>query len=349
MKQLLLFLGTAAALLINNASVQAQDLTNPGEYMTAISKAHQEMNQKYMAYMSAAAHGRRARKVEKLRQQVLESIENSRYKTIDLPIYKGDNSLRQSSLDYIKLCYSVFNEDYNKIVNMEEIAEQSFDEMQAYILLQEKTSEKIKEASDKMNQASKAFATKYNVTVIEDKSELGQKLEVAGKLNHYLDQVYLVFFKCNWQEARITEALNAKKVNDAEQGRAALLRYADEGMKALDTLRSFEGDAALASTCRTALQFYKKTAEKVLPTLTDFYLKQENFEKIKKVLEAKPESSRTKQDVDAFNKSVNEINAATNVYNNTNNELNQNRHQVLEDWDKTYASFTDQHMPQYKG
>ena len=48
--------------------------------MTAISNAQTEMNQKYMAYMSATAHVRRARKIDKMRQQALESIENSRLK-----------------------------------------------------------------------------------------------------------------------------------------------------------------------------------------------------------------------------------------------------------------------------
>ncbi len=58
----------------------AQDLSNPGDYMTAISNAQTEMNQKYMAYMSATAHVRRARKIDKMRQSALESIENSRVK-----------------------------------------------------------------------------------------------------------------------------------------------------------------------------------------------------------------------------------------------------------------------------
>ncbi|MGH2564510.1 MAG: hypothetical protein ACRDE5_08355, partial [Ginsengibacter sp.] len=69
----------------------AQDLSNPGDYMTAISNAQNEMNQKYMAYMSATAHVRRARKIDKMRQAALESIENCRENTSSLPFYKGDN------------------------------------------------------------------------------------------------------------------------------------------------------------------------------------------------------------------------------------------------------------------
>src|SRR5882724_2874666 len=53
-------------------SAIAQDLQNPGDYITAITKARGDMDNKYMQYLSAAAHGRRARKVEKLRLEVLD-------------------------------------------------------------------------------------------------------------------------------------------------------------------------------------------------------------------------------------------------------------------------------------
>src|SRR5277367_4036908 len=99
---LTLFLASA---LLAGHSATAQNLDHPGEYMTALVKARGDMDSKYMQYMSAAAHGRRARKVEKLRQEVLDNITTSHYKTTDLPIYKGDNSLRLSSIDYIQLCY----------------------------------------------------------------------------------------------------------------------------------------------------------------------------------------------------------------------------------------------------
>src|SRR5688572_17222011 len=150
---------------------------NPGAYMTSIAAARGDMDSKYMQYMSAAAHGRGARRVEKLRQQVLESITQSRYKTTDLPLYKGDNSLRQSSIDYIQLVYRIFNEDFQKVVDMEELAEQSIDEMQAFLLLQEKIGEKLAEASGKLQKASTDFAAKYNVKLIDGSTALSEKME----------------------------------------------------------------------------------------------------------------------------------------------------------------------------
>ena len=326
----------------------AQDLSNPGDYMTAISNAQTEMNQKYMAYMSATAHVRRARKIDKMRQSALESIENSRENTASLPFYKGDNSLRKSSMDYIKFCYNVFNDDYAKILNLEDIAEQSFDEMQAYLLLQEKTTEKINEANDKMKEATQEFAKKYNVNLIESKNELGEKLDKSGKLNHYRNQLYLIFFKCYWQDGEIVKALNAGKITEAEQGRNSLISFANEGLTGLDSLKSFDGDPAMAIACKQILQSYKSMAENDMPKQMDYFLKKENFDKIKKSFDVKSGSDRTKKDVDAYNDGVKEINRATDTYNDINKKMNSQRNDLQKKWDDTEKTFADAHMPYYK-
>ena len=333
-------------------SVTAQDsknpdLTNPGGYMTAISNARGDMDTKYMQYVSYAAHGRRARKVEKLRQEVLDKITESRYKTTDLPLYKGDNSLRQASIAYIQVTYNVFAEDYKKIVNIEELAEQSVDEMQIYLLLQDKISEKLNEAWTDLDKAIEAFAAKYNVTLTKESSPLGAKLETAAKLDKHVNMVYIAFFKCNWEDNQMVKAMNDKKLNDMEQSRSALSSYAAEGLKGLDTVKPFEGDASLIAVCRKALLWYQNTAEKDVPKLTDFYVKQEEFDKIKKNFDAKG-SDRTKADVDAYNKAVNDLNTSVKSYNQTNNLVNTGRTQTVNDWTNTEKSFADQHMPHYR-
>jgi len=330
-------------------SSQGQATDNPGEYMTSISQARADMDVKYMQYLSAAAHGRRARKVEKLRAEVLETINQSKYKTTDLPKFKGDNTLRQGAIDYITLCYRVFNEDYKKIVDMEELAEQSFDAMSAYLLLQEKVTEKLTEASEKLHKTAMEFAGKYNVKVDETKGALDGKLEVAGKLTDYTNAVFLIFFKCNWQDMEMVTAMNNKKVNDVEQSRNSLLRFANDGLKGIDTLKSFNGDPSLANACRDVLKYYKKMSETDVPKLTDFYLKEENFNKTKKSFEAKSASSRTKEDVDTYNKSVNDYNEAINTFNKTNNAVNKERTQTMSTWEAAQKKFADANMPYYKG
>ena len=327
----------------------AQDFNDPVSYMNAIENAHTVMDKTYMAYVSAAAHSRRAKKIDRMREQTLESISDAKYKLADLPLYKADNSLRKGYMDYTDFLYKVFNDDYAHIVNLGEIAEQSVDEMEALILLQEKTDEKIKEANKRADSAYKLFAAKYNVTLVKgEESDLEQKLAIAGKLNHYMNDVFIIFFKCNWQDGQITDAINKKNLANIEQSRNALIAYADEGLKALGTVKDFEGDGSFAAACKRALVFYKRTAETDMPKLLDFYLKEDNFEKIKKAFNAKSESSRTKQDVDTYNNAVKDMNNGVNSFNALNDKINNERNQVINDYNNTENSFRDMHTPHYK-
>ena len=63
------------------------------------------------------------------------------------------------------------------------------------------------------------------------------------------------------------------------------------------------------------------------------------LQKSNKLVNAKPSSKRTQQDVDQFNKTVNDINDALKIFNTTNNELNKERTSTLNDWNKTYSKY----------
>jgi hypothetical protein len=341
-KQLLCFM-----LFFIFSFAKAQD-DSPVAYMNLIIKAEQEANQKYLVYVSAAAHSGRIRKIEKMRQQLLEGIINSRNNVIGTPFYKGDKALRQSSIDYLNLLYLVFNEDYGKIVNLEEIAEQSFNEMQAFLLLQEKTGEKLSAAQEKRNTATNEFANKFNVKLVEGSSEMGDKMKKASAINQYRNDVYLIFFKCNWQWNEMNKAIKNNKINDIEQARNAVITFAKEGMEGLDTLKNFAGDPSLANICRHAINQYKRMAENDVPKITDFLLKTENFTKLKKSFDAKQQRDRTKEDVDNYNKAVNEMNAGVNTYNNTNKSMYDMQNSLIESWEKADKDFTDEHTPYFK-
>ncbi len=350
MKKLILpFFLLIVTLSVSVTRVKAQSATDDaGTYMAAITNAETDMNRTYMAYVSTAAHSSRKRKIERLRVQTVVSITDCRYKITELPLYKGDNSFRQSSLNYVLLCYKVFNEDYAHIVNMEDIAEQSYDAMQAYLLLQEATNDTLKVAMARMAKAQQDFAAKYNIKLVDQKTELDDKMDAADKLSKYHDKVYLLFFKCSWEDEQLTGAVNKKSITAIEQARNALDKYALEGMAALDTLRAFESDPSLSVACKQALAFYKKEAETQMPQVTDFFLKEENFDKIKKAMDAKGDS-RTQQDVDTYNKAVNDMNAGADKYNQVNADLNNGRSQVIKNWNDTDKSFLDTHTPYYKG
>jgi hypothetical protein len=324
----------------------AQNFDSPGEYMGFISKQQENISKKYMSYTSASAHGKREKKVEALRNKLINEVEESRMNISGMPSFKNDKSYRDTAVNFMKLYYKVLNEDYSKIVNMEEIAEQSYDAMEAYLLLQEKVDEKLKEGNERMKAAQASFASKNNINLINSESELGDKLEQVHLLNVYYHQVYLLFFKPYKQEAYLMDAVEKGNITGIEQNKNALLKYAQEGLEKLNGIKAFQGDNSILMTCKGMLNFYVKEVNDKMGAISDFFLTKERFAAIKKEFDKK--SSPTKQEVDTYNKGVGDINKASEAYNKNNQTLNQQRTEALNNWNSAVKNFFDEHTPRYR-
>ncbi len=338
---LFIFLGVISIRII------AQPFQNAGEYIGYIGKTNDAMSEKYISYMSGVSHGKSARKVEKRRQEVLNAIYDARANVQGLAPFQGDRSLKDSTVAYYKILVNVFNEDYGKIVNMEEIAEQSYDAMEAYLLAQKKAHEKLEQAATAWFETQKKFAANHNVNLIEDKSILAEKMKIADAVMSHYHEVYLIFFKSYKQEAYLLDAANRKDIVSIEQNINALKKFSEDGIEKLKSLKGYNNDPSLIMACRNILYFYKDEAAKGA-TITDFLLKEENFGKIKKSFDAKSSAKRTQQDVDQFNKAVNDINGAVKNYNDQNEEFNKRRGQELDGWNNAVKDFLDMYMPERK-
>lgn len=335
----------AALILLSGLKTIAQDYSNAGSYMSYIGDKEREVTKKYLYYISAASHGKSLRKVDKLREQLINTIYETRITIQGVPPFKGDKSLRDASVTYLQLCYRIFNEDYGKIVNMEEIAEQSYDAMEAYLLAQKLANEKLDEAGKKRNVTGKEFAAKNNINLVDMADIMDEKVKTSTRVTDYYNKVYLLFFKCYKQEAYLIEALNKGNIIAIEQNKNSLLKYATEGLEILDTMQAFDSDASLRAAGQKALQFYKSEASEKVTMMTDFLLKKESFDKLQKSFNNKPAAQRSKTDVDNYNKSVNDMNQAGNEYNRVNNEINKKRTDILDNWNDTVKKYWDIHMP----
>lgn len=323
--------------------MHAQELETPPQYNQYIMKQQENITLKFLAYNSAASHGKRAKKVEKLREKLLDEVQESRMNISSMPKFKGDGSFRDSSVSFLKMYFNVLNEDYAKIVNMEEIAEQSYDEMEAYLMLQEAIDKKLEDANERMSKAQKDFAAKNNMTLVAGEDKNSEKLKQVGAVNGYYHQVYLIFFRPHLQRENLMKALDKNNVNAIEQDRNALIKYCQDGLKKLDTLKAFQGDNNLKLSCKQMLQYYEKIASVYMKPITDYLLTNERFESIKKDYEKK--SDPTKQDVDAYNKAVKDVNDASKKYNEAINTINNSGGENINNWNKAVDEFFDEHMP----
>ena len=343
MKPLILL---TTAIIFSGFTASAQDYDSPVGYMEVISKQDENINKKFLSYTSASAHGKRAKKVESLRSKLLDEVQEARMNIAGMPSFKGDKTYRDTAVSFMKLYYNVLNEDYSKIINMEEIAEQSYDDMEAYMMAGEMVDKKLEEANEKLKLAQRNFATKNNITLTESKSELGDMMKQVNEMNVYYRQIYLLFFKAYKQEGYLMEAVEKNNITGIEQNKNSLLKYAADGLEKLKTSKAFQGDNALALALKTVLNFYVQEVNEKLGTISEFYLTNERFKKIEKEFEKK--DSPSKAEVDAYNKSVKEINAASQAYNSSSQDLNKQRSEVLADWNKTVSDFFNEHTPHYK-
>lgn len=327
-----------------SVKLKAQDFQTAGDYLAYINKANEKVTVTYLTYMSAVSHGKSARKVEKRRAEVVNTIYETRFNIQSMPPWKGDRTYRDTTVAYFKLLYNIFNEDYAKIVNMEEIAEQSYDAMEAYMLAQEKAHERLDLASKRQSEVQKQFAAKNNINLIDDESELERKSKQAGEIMKHYNDVYLVFFKPYKQEGYLIEASAKKNVISVEQNKNSLQKFAEDGLEKLKGMKGYNNDPSLIEACKQVMEFFKSEASKA-QAITDFVLKEENFNKMKKTFESTPASKRTQQDVDKFNKGVNEFNASINDINTLNKQLNKEREAAINTWNKTVNKYMDDYMP----
>ncbi len=317
---------------------------NAVEYMNQIGAEFKAIQNATWDYTRSVAKNKSARTVDKNRLELIQTITASLNKVKKFKAFDGKTYFRDSTVAFLELNKSVVSQDYEKIMNLEEIAEQSYDLMEAYMKAQEVASDRLAEAGDRISETEKQFATENKVTLIEATDKVSNKLKKAGEMYDYYNPVYLIFFKSFKQEAYFMDALSKSDVSGMEQNKSELSKTAQEGLAQMAKMAAFKGDESLKKACIEVLTFYKEEADKKFQIFIDFQTTKEGFEKAKKTLESKKEKDRTKEDVDNYNKLVKEYNDATLEYNNANNDLNKRRSKLIDNWNSVSNAFTNKHV-----
>ena len=336
------------SLHILSGSGFTQNVSNPGEYMTFFSTEYLQIQQDMWDYTRSVSHGRNARTVEKKRAELIASTKNALNRAKNARDYNGDSRYRDSVVRYFYLIDVVLSEDYAKIVDMEAVAEQSYDAMEAYLLARELASDKLQEAGKMIDVEHRNFAEANNVTLIENESKLNQKIEIANLIYDHYNEVYLIFFKSYKQESYLIDAISRNDVSAIEQNRNALLEVTADGLSKLPEVKKYEDDPSMINSTLQLLAFYREEATKNVDVVIAYLQSVENFNSIKEAFEKKKQKDRTQADVDEFNNAVNDINASVTAYNTMNEEANKNRGELIDQWNDTAEKFTNRHVPKGK-
>jgi len=341
MKKLILALLLSISLLST-----AQEFKTPVDYLTYINKEQGIISRSTWKYTSAVAHSKSARRIDNTRKQLIKTIQTAKKKIGDIKNgYNGDVEYQNQVIQYFDFCEKNLNEEYDKIINMQEVAEQSYDAMEAYLLARDLVNEKLDSENEKANAAFHAFALKYNIKISEGDSELGKKIKISNEVFDYHTVLYLVFFKVNFTDASLAKAVQKKDMAAIEQNANALLQYANEGLEKIKTIAPYNKDVSLITATKKVLEYYKKEAETHVPKIVSFYMFNDKFENTKKTIESKSQKDRTKEEIDNYNDMVKQVNKEIDTYNKANNLDFQDKQNAINNWNTVAENFISKHVP----
>jgi hypothetical protein len=342
-----IFLAGTVALIFAffGCSSVPESYKSASEYMNGIYKRVTRIQEDMWSYIRSFAHVKDNAQVEANRQKVITTIKNAITDVNKIEPYNDDFLFKNGVLDYLNIQSAVINEDYAKIINMEEVSEQSYDAMEAYLLAQKKANLKMEDAIKALEEKEQIFAKNNQVTITKTSNATSEKLKKASEVMDYDHSVYLIFFKSYKQEWYMVDALSKEDMNKTEQNKQTLVKYSDEGLKNLSPIQPYENDDSIKNVCKNALEYYKKEVSESMPVFLDYLVKKEDFEKIKKALDLKKDSEKTQKDVDYYNGKVNELNEMVKKYDETMKKMNDDRKKIVDSWNEAENKFIDVHVP----
>ncbi len=341
-----LLLTTLFLSVLYSSNCIGQDLKTASGYLTYIGEEYQKIETETWAYTKAASHRKNAKKIDKKRQELIQTTINARKRVLKMPPFEGKTNLKDSVAEALRLKYLILKEDYAKIVDLDEIAEQSYDKMEAYLLAKEEASKKSSTAFNMMYNEYKRFAKENGIKFTEsEQSKISKKLEISGRVYDYYNKVYLVFFKSWKQDEYLMQAIQEKDLNAIEQNKNALRATTKEGLNKMTKIVGYNGDGSLKLSCTEILKFQNNYAKRSVDLYTNYLIKSQHFEEIKKSFDSKKQKDKTQSDVDQYNKAVAEANEALEQYREDSEKQHKIKTDLIQDWNKKTFKFINKHVP----
>jgi hypothetical protein len=331
-------------LLFITLAISAQSFKTAIDYLEFIQKREKVIVKSNWKYTKAVAHSKNTKNIRQKRNVLIRSVIKAILSIERAKGFEGDDYKNQV-LKNLRFNKSVLEDDYSKIIDMKEVAEQSYDLMEAYFLTRELAEKKMAEMQVISETNFNKFCEKHNIQVVKSYSDLSKKMKISNEVFKHYNKMYLIFFKVQINEIYLMKALNDKNVGTIQQNANALIEFAKEGLEALKTVEVYKNDTSLVEATKKSFEFYFDEAKNQIPKLTNFLILNEDFEVIKKTIDKTPQNKRTKKQVDAYNAKVKEINKAVKLSNKTNAELNTKRNNITNLVNTTNENFLSKHIP----
>jgi len=326
----------------------SQDFSSAVDYLNYINKIEEPISKDMWKYTKTVAHSKSARRIDNVRKNLIKTIQTAKNNLKkNTKGFNNDLEFHNKVIDYLTFSELMINEEYAKIIDMQEVAEQSYDFMEAYITTRELVNDKMNEEHEKLLASQSDFAKKYNVNLIssDEGTDIEKKMKLSSQVFKYHSNLYLLFFKCNYTDILLDNAIKSKDLAAIQQNANALKQYAEEGIAKIKEYEPIKGDNTLANQTKKSLEMYLNQANTFVPKVVDFYTYNSQFEDLSSALERKSPKERTKEEIDNYNKMVKEINKKINEFNKLNTENVNLKNKEINQWNTTAEQYISKHIP----
>jgi hypothetical protein len=319
-------------------------LTNDAiRYYRELTIKHSVLNLAKYNYLKAVTKSRRVRDVEKTRQELLKTLQGVIDHCKASAPFRGDSTLKSELGSHLNLFYLDLKEDFDKILDMEDIKAQSYDQEEAHQLAMDMAVDKMNTSFAALKKADNDFFATYQINSVEDKDELTLKIKKVERALEYYNAICRIINRADRQNGYAQQSVESKDLAGLEQNAVTLVTYAEEGLEKMKQQAPYEGDGELLTAAMNQLEFFKYKGQVVYPANVDFEMKADNLEKARKKLESIKRENQTKQDIDRFNELVNQFNNAVKAINKTSHDSFEKHKKLIEDWKKKVDKFLDKH------
>jgi len=321
-----------------------QKFQTPTEYVSYIKDQENNISKSTWKYTSAIAQKNWV-KIEECKEKLIKDIQVAKKKIGKLKEgYNGDVAYQNQILYYFDLCEKSLTEEYGKIIDLNDLAEQSNDAMDAYMQLDELVNAKLDAENEKVLATYKSFAEKYNVALTE-KSEWSQKISVYNQVCAYFNEINLLCFKVNFTDENLSKAILNADLGAIQQNNNILVQYSDEGLSKLETIQPYDGDYSVINSATKVFEYYKKQGQEYIPSVIGFFMSLDKFKNARTTLQSKSKEEKSQEEKDNYTAILknleNELVAIRKVI--YNNEKNKN--ELLSQWKATGQDFIVRHIP----
>lgn len=323
-----------------------QEFKTPNAYFNYIGVEKEAICKLIWKYNVALAHSKNINEINKLKRILLENIKVSFEKISLLENgFIGDLEYKNSYLEYLTISEKQINLHFEKISNLKNYENQSFEELEKYLLERAFINKSIKYQSDVLNKNQVDFAKKYGFNFIESENELSKKMKIAVEVFDNHTTMYLIYLKVYVNQSNLRNAIKSKKIVEVEKINKDLEKFANEGFEKLKIFKSYKNDNSLTDATNKTLETAKKEYLEYGTFAIEYLKDNEKFNETKSKIQLESNISKKAEKVAEFNKLVAERNEKIKKYNDLTMKFDSERLIAFDNWNKIGQLFIERYVP----